>query len=99
MICTDLENIRNSYDLIQSRPGRKYTALVTSNYHVYRAMRYARKVGLKAVGIGAHVASYYWPSAIIREFVAVHREKKRRLLYIVGYLMVISPLLMIWLIE
>lgn len=99
MICTDLENIRNSYDLIQSRPGRKYTALVTSNYHVYRAMRYARKVGLKAVGIGAHVASYYWPSAIIREFVAVHREKKHLLLYIVGYLMVISPLLMIWLIE
>lgn len=93
---TTLENIRNSRDLIESRPGRKYTALVTSNYHVYRAMRYARKAGLKAVGIGAHVASYYWPSAIIREFVAVHREKKHLLLYVIGYLIVISPLLLVW---
>ncbi|MDD6666398.1 MAG: YdcF family protein [Lachnospiraceae bacterium] len=93
---TTLENIRNSRDLIESRPGRKYTALVTSNYHVYRAMRYARKAGLNAVGIGAHVASYYWPSAIIREFVAVHREKKHLLLYVIGYLIVISPLLLVW---
>ena len=93
---TTMENIKNSRDLIMARPGRKYTALVTSNYHVYRVMRYARKAGLKAVGIGAHVASYYWPSAIIREFAAVHREKKHMLLYLAGYLIVIAPLLVIW---
>ena len=93
---TTMENIRNSRDLIQSRPGRKYTALVTSNYHVYRAMRYAGQAGLKAVGIGAHVASYYWPSAMIREFIAVHREKKHLILYLTGYLIALSPLLLVW---
>ena len=92
---TTMENITNSKDLILAQPGRKYTALVTSNYHVYRAMRYARKAGLKAVGIGAHVAFYYWPSAMIREFVAVHRERKHLILYLVGYLIVISPLLIV----
>ncbi|MDD5922488.1 MAG: YdcF family protein [Eubacteriales bacterium] len=94
-----MENIINSRDLIMARPGRKYTALVTSNYHVYRAMRYARKAGIKAVGIGAHVASYFWPSAVIREFAAVHREKKHLVLYLIGYLIVILPLLIIWIAE
>ncbi len=89
----------NSRDIIMAQSGRKYTALVTSNYHVYRAMRYARKAGLKAVGIGAHVAFYYWPSAIIREFVAVHREKKHRILYIAGYLIVIAPILIVLIAE
>lgn len=50
---------------------------------------------LKAVGIGAHVAFYYWPNAMIREFVAVHRERKYLILYLVGYLIVISPLLIV----
>ena len=92
---TTRENIENSRDLILKRPGRKYTALVTSNYHVYRAMRYAKQSGLKAVGIGAHVAFYYWPSAIIREFIAVHREKKHLIYYLIGYLLVLLPFLIV----
>ena len=62
--------------IIDARGGRHYTALVTSNYHVYRTLRYCKKVGLKCTGIGSHVAFYYWPSALIREYVAVHAEKK-----------------------
>jgi uncharacterized SAM-binding protein YcdF (DUF218 family) len=96
---TTMENVVNSRDIINSRPGRKYTALVTSNYHVYRAMRYARKAGLKAVGIGAHVAPYYWPSAVIREFIAVHREKKHLILFLIGYLLVLLPEILIRLME
>lgn len=92
---TTMENIQNSKALIDQRPGRKYTALVTSNYHVYRAMRYARKAGLSAVGIGAHVASYYFPSALIREFIAVHREKKHLILFLVGYFIVLLPVLLV----
>lgn len=88
---TTMENVLYSRDIINSRPGRKYTALVTSNYHVYRAMRYAKQAGLKAIGIGAHVAFYYWPSAIIREFIAVHRERKHLILYLIGYLLVLLP--------
>ena len=82
---TTLENLKFSKDIIDSREGRKYTALVTSNYHVYRALRYCRRVGLKCKGIGSHVAMYYWPSALIREYIAVHSEKKHAILFALGW--------------
>ena len=92
---TTMENIRNSKAIIEARNGRKYTALVTSNYHVYRAMRYARAADLKAVGIGSRTASYYFPSALIREFIAVHREKKHLIIYLIGYLLILVPALLV----
>lgn len=92
---TTMENILNSKAIIQAREGRKYTALVTSNYHVYRAMRYARAADLKAIGIGSRTASYYFPSALIREFIAVHREKKHFLLFVAGYAFFLLPVLLI----
>ena len=82
---TTLENLKFSKDIIDSREGRKYTALVTSNYHVYRALRYCRRVGLKCKGIGSRIALYYWPSALIREFIAVHTEKKHAILFALGW--------------
>lgn len=82
---TTLENLKFSKDIIDSREGRKYTALVTSNYHVYRALRYCRRVGLKCKGIGSRIALYYWPSALIREFIAVHTEKKHAILFVLGW--------------
>ena len=82
---TTLENLKFSKDIIDSREGRKYTALVTSNYHVYRALRYCRRVGLRCKGIGSHVAFYYWPSALIREFIAVHTEKKHAIIFTLGW--------------
>ena len=75
----------NSKKIIESREGRKYTALVTSNYHVYRALRYCRKTGLQCTGIGSRVAFYYWPSALIREYIAVHVEKKHAVIMAAGW--------------
>lgn len=83
---TTYENIYNSKQIIDSREGRKYTALVTSNYHVYRALRYCRKTGLKCTGIGSRVAFYYWPSALIREYIAIHAEKKHAVILAAGWL-------------
>ena len=83
---TTMENLKYSKEIIDAREGRKYTVLVTSNYHVYRALRYCRKIGLKCTGVGSHVAFYYWPSALIREFIAVHSEKKHLLIFIAGWL-------------
>lgn len=48
-------------------------ALVTSDYHVFRACEYAHNLKLKADGVGSHTKGYYWPAAFIREFVAVTR--------------------------
>jgi len=82
---TTYENLVNSKAIIDSMEGRKYTALVTSNYHVYRALRYCRKIGLRCTGVGSHVAFYYWPSALIREFIAVHSERKHAITFILGW--------------
>lgn len=80
-----LENLQFSKAIMDRIEGRKYTALVSSNYHVYRALRYCRKIGLKCTGIGSHVAFYYWPSALIREFIAIHTEKKHAVFFAVGW--------------
>ncbi|MBR3250216.1 MAG: YdcF family protein [Erysipelotrichaceae bacterium] len=88
---TTYENLLNSKKIIDAKEGNKYTALVTSNYHVYRALRHARKVGLKCTGIGSHVAFYYWPSALIREYIAVHAEKKHLFILILGWLICLAP--------
>ena len=77
---TTYENLAYSKDILDRREGDKYTALVTSNYHVYRALRYCRKVGLTCTGIGSRVAFYYWPSALIREYIAIHEEPKHALI-------------------
>ncbi|MGF1919547.1 YdcF family protein [Enterococcus faecalis] len=43
----------------------------TNNYHVLRGAIYAKKVKLHAEGIGAPTASYFLPSALIREYIAL----------------------------
>ena len=88
---TTYENLKNSKEIIDAREGSKYTALVTSNYHVYRALRYCRRVGLDCTGIGSKVAFYYWPSALIREFIAVHAEKKHLAYLIGGWILTLAP--------
>ncbi|MCQ2567755.1 MAG: YdcF family protein [Mogibacterium sp.] len=91
---TTFENLENSKAIIESREGRKKTVLVTSNYHVYRALRYCRKIGLKCTGVGSHVAFYFWPSALIREYIAIHAEKKHFILLALGWLICILPLIL-----
>ena len=93
---TTFENLEFSKAIIDAQEGSKYTALVTSNYHVYRALRYCRKVGLKCTGIGSHVALYYWPSALIREYIAVHAEKKHFLYLVAGWVLCMAPLVMVY---
>ena len=53
---------------------------------------YCRKIGLQCTGIGSHVALYYWPSALIREFIAIHVEKKHAVLFVAGWLLCIAAL-------
>ena len=90
---TTRENLINSKNLIDVREGKKKPALVSSNYHIYRCLRLAKEAGLKCTGIGAKVAFYYWPSALIREFIAVFLEKRFLIRALIGYLLFISPIL------
>ena len=82
---TTFENLRNSKEIIDAREGDRYTTLVTSNYHVFRALRYCRQLDFACTGIGSRVALYYWPSAVIREFIAIHYEKKHAIIFAVGW--------------
>lgn len=89
---TTMENLIYSKEIIDAREGKKKTALVSSNYHIYRCLKYAKKVNLKCVGIGAKVALYYWPTALIREFVAVFKEKKFFFFAMAFYLLFMWPI-------
>jgi len=85
------QNLENSRNLIDAREGRKRVVLITSNYHVYRTLYYCRKIGFKCTGIGAHVAFYYWPSALIREFIAILHERKHLIMTAIGYMIWMCP--------
>ncbi len=92
---TTMENLQNSKEIIMSRPGGKRTALVSSNYHIYRCLTYARKLKLNCIGIGAKVALYFWPTALIREFIAVFSTKKFLFWSLLGYVIFILPIVWI----
>ncbi len=94
---TTMENLKFSKKKIEEQSQSYYAALVTSNYHVYRALRYCRKIGLSCTGIGSHVAAYYWPSALIREYVAIHNEKKHLVILLAGWVvMIVVPMLVLF---
>lgn len=68
------ENLRNSSELVRTRdrvPDEARGMIVSSNYHVMRAAVLARDLDLPLQATGAPVAFYYWPTASLREFVAV----------------------------
>ena len=90
---TTRENLLKSKAIIDQRGGSKKTALVTSNYHVYRCLRLARDLDFRCTGIGAHTALYYWPSALIREFAAVFVTKSFMIPAVIGYILFVSPIL------
>ena len=64
---------------------------VTNNFHVFRALLWARKVRLKSDGAGAKTKFYFWLNALIREFIGVlYMQKKYHLsLILVGVVFII----------
>lgn len=92
---TTRENLINSKKIIDDHGGKKKTALVSSNYHIYRCLRIAKETGLHCTGIGAHTAFYYWPSALIREFMAVFLTRRFIVWALIGYLFFVGPILYI----
>lgn len=72
------QNLRFTEALVRGAGGpgaaRGPGLIVTSNYHVFRAALLARRLGVDAQAVGAPTAGYYWPSAMLREFVAILRE-------------------------
>lgn len=68
------------------------TAVVTSDFHVFRCAEYAHNLGIKADGIGSHTKGWYWPTAFIREFIAITKAHLWPYLVIGGLYMLINVL-------
>ena len=77
------ENMRFSKELILALDPGGRAAFSTTNYHVFRAGLCARRVKLRAVGMGADTKWYFWPNAAVREFAGLltaHRVKQALIL-------------------
>ena len=86
------ENLNFSGTVMREHGIEGKVALVTSGYHVFRCLWIAHELAFRCRGFGAPVAAYYWPSAVIREFVAVYSRKRCFLAAFAGYLLfVILP--------
>ena len=66
------ENLKFSLALIDEPDPS--LAVVTSDYHVFRAALLTRALGIPTVVRGARTAFYFVPSAFLREFIAVCRQ-------------------------
>ena len=71
------------------RPGAR-VAVVTSDFHAFRAAVLARQLGIRGQVTGARVAGYYRPSALLREFAAVFM-RYRLVNLAICVLLVIAP--------
>ncbi len=73
------ENMKNSKELIFERDPDAKVAFATTNYHVFRSGLFARRVKMRAVGMGAETKWYFWPNAAVREFAGLlskHLDKQ-----------------------
>ena len=68
---TTYENLLFSKKIGESLVSNPTFLFVTNDYHVFRTSTYAKKIGLKGDGLGCSTASYYLPSAFIREYIAL----------------------------
>ncbi len=63
-------------------------AFSTTNYHVFRSGLCARRVKMRAQGMGAKTRWYFWPNAAVREFVGLLTEHRLKQGLILGFLVV-----------
>ena len=68
---TTYQNLLFSKKLGESLVETPRFLFVTNDYHVFRTSTYAKKIGIRGDGLGCSTASYYLPSAFIREYVAL----------------------------
>src|SRR5699024_6548223 len=59
-------------DLEKENKSSKPTIVtVTNNFHVFRSLLWAKKVGVRCDGAGSKTKFYFWLNALIREFIGV----------------------------
>ncbi|MGW4378368.1 YdcF family protein [Kitasatospora sp. NPDC004531] len=84
------ENLRFSRELMAAANPDYRCVVVTNNFHAFRAALLARREGVNGQVAGSPTAAYFWPSATIREFVAVLVAHKWVNLTVCGLLALVS---------
>jgi uncharacterized SAM-binding protein YcdF (DUF218 family) len=81
------ENMKFSKEIMEEIKPDYTCTVVTSNYHVLRAVILAKNMGMDAQGVGGRTALYYLPAGFIREYIAIiFNYKTLVVLYILGVL-------------
>ena len=78
------ENMKYSKEKITEEKAGGKVAFSTTNYHVFRSGLFARRTGMRAVGMGAKTKWYFWPNAAVREFVGLLTEHRGKQALILG---------------
>ena len=81
-------NMKYSKAVLQEHGVEGKIAFATTNYHVFRSGLYARRVKMRAVGMGAKTRWYFWPNASVREFVGLLTEHRGKQALIFGSMIV-----------
>lgn len=81
------ENLRFSRELMDKQ--KPEIIVVTTAYHVFRALILAKEQGIKCVGFGAKTKWYFTLNAFIREFVGYLRLTWKKHALVVGIVVVI----------
>lgn len=86
------QNMLFSKQIMDSLKDKYRSIFTTNNFHLFRAGLYARQAGLKSQGIGSKTAFYYWPNAMIREYIAIVVMGRQRHTKVVGAILGLSIL-------
>ena len=85
---TTNENLKFSTDLLTEKLGRPdvNAVIATSDFHAMRAGLLAKKAGYAYQATGGRTARYYYPTAFLREFVAVLTYSPWLLVLVYGFI-------------
>jgi uncharacterized SAM-binding protein YcdF (DUF218 family) len=92
---TTEQNLRFSVALLDEDRRDGAVLAVSNNYHVFRTAVLARRLGLRLNVVGAPTASYFVPSAFLREFVALLAQYRRTNLAAILVLAALPPVLVL----
>ena len=87
------ENMKFSKEKIWAVNPEGKVAFSTTNYHVFRGGLYARRVKMRAVGMGAKTRWYFWPNASVREFVGLLTDHRGKQILVFGGMLAIYTVL------
>ena len=91
-----MENMKFSKEKIWAINPEGKVAYATTNYHVFRGGLCARRVKMRALGMGADTRWYFWPNAAVREFVGLLTAHRLKQALIFGGMLVFYVSLTLW---